>query len=167
MTNPLVVVADELVHGREQPLGRALWIWCPGCKTSHRPVAANADGSRPGDGPYWEWNGATDETFTISPSLLCHFTVHLCAGEHEPVVCPNPDGCGESGHLILNDDWETTGERVLGHGTPHTRDPAFGGCHSFIREGHWQFLTDSAHALAGQTVPMEPVPDWIMPWGSR
>jgi hypothetical protein len=30
-------------------------------------------------------------------------------------------------------------------------------CHSFIRDGQWQFLTDCTHALAGQTVD---IPDW-------
>lgn len=34
-------------------------------------------------------------------------------------------------------------------------------CHSFIRDGHWEFLTDSEHELAGQTVPMVPLPDWL------
>lgn len=27
-------------------------------------------------------------------------------------------------------------------------------CHSFIRNGEWQFLNDCTHDLAGQTVPM-------------
>jgi hypothetical protein len=36
-------------------------------------------------------------------------------------------------------------------------------CHSFIRNGQWQFLTDCVHALAGQTVPLEPLPDWLAP----
>jgi len=27
-------------------------------------------------------------------------------------------------------------------------------CHSFIRGGQWQFLSDCTHKLAGQTVPM-------------
>lgn len=35
-------------------------------------------------------------------------------------------------------------------------------CHSFIRDGQWQFLSDSTHHLAGQTVPMVPVPDWLV-----
>jgi hypothetical protein len=34
-------------------------------------------------------------------------------------------------------------------------------CHSFIRDGQWQFLGDCTHALAGQTVD---IPDW--PHGS-
>ena len=35
-------------------------------------------------------------------------------------------------------------------------------CHSFVRQGQWEFLGDSTHALAGQTVPMVPVPDWLL-----
>lgn len=30
-------------------------------------------------------------------------------------------------------------------------------CHSFIRDGQWQFLNDCTHELAGKTVPMVPV----------
>lgn len=34
-------------------------------------------------------------------------------------------------------------------------------CHSHVRAGRWEFLADSTHALAGQTVPMVPLPDWL------
>jgi len=44
-------------------------------------------------------------------------------------------------------------------------------CHSFVRAGMIQFLTDSTHALAGRTVPL---PDWpaavegmVRPGGDR
>jgi hypothetical protein len=30
-------------------------------------------------------------------------------------------------------------------------------CHSFVRDGQIQFLGDCTHALAGQTVPLEPI----------
>lgn len=29
-------------------------------------------------------------------------------------------------------------------------------CHSFVRDGRWQYLGDSDHHLAGQTVPVPP-----------
>ncbi len=29
-------------------------------------------------------------------------------------------------------------------------------CHSFVRNGQWQFLGDCSHDLAGQTVPVPP-----------
>ena len=32
-------------------------------------------------------------------------------------------------------------------------------CHSFVSDGQWQFLGDCTHALAGQTVPVVPIPD--------
>ncbi|PMS91932.1 DUF6527 family protein [Vibrio parahaemolyticus] len=28
-------------------------------------------------------------------------------------------------------------------------------CHSFIRDGQWQFLNDCTHSLKGKTVPMQ------------
>lgn len=35
-------------------------------------------------------------------------------------------------------------------------------CHSFIRNGTWQFLDDCAHPLRGLH-PLEPLPDWLVP----
>jgi hypothetical protein len=35
-------------------------------------------------------------------------------------------------------------------------------CHSFLKVGQWEFLSDSTHALAGQTVDMVPLPDWLV-----
>lgn len=34
-------------------------------------------------------------------------------------------------------------------------------CHSFIRGGRIQFLGDCTHALAGQTVPLPPLPAYL------
>ena len=31
-------------------------------------------------------------------------------------------------------------------------------CHSYVTDGHWEFLKDSTHRLAGQTVAMIPTP---------
>lgn len=38
-------------------------------------------------------------------------------------------------------------------------------CHSFLRDGQWQFLGDCTHAFANQTVPMLPLPEWITRYG--
>jgi hypothetical protein len=35
-------------------------------------------------------------------------------------------------------------------------------CHTFIRNGLIEFLTDSTHAMAGRTVPLPPLPDWFV-----
>ena len=34
-------------------------------------------------------------------------------------------------------------------------------CHSFVRNGEWQFLSDSEHKLAGKIVPMVDLPEWM------
>ena len=34
-------------------------------------------------------------------------------------------------------------------------------CHSFLKAGVWEYLTDCSHAMAGQRVPMVPIPDWL------
>ena len=163
VNNPLVVV-HRLVDQAGDSLGRGLLVWCPGCEKIHQITVKNEDGTV--RGTFWEWNGKLDAGFSISPSLLAYSTVHLCEGEHAPEVCTNPGTnpgeCGHTAHLILNTDWRETGAKVLGHPTPHTKDPAFGNCHSFIKDGKWQYLGDSAHGLKNQTVPMVPVPDWVV-----
>lgn len=35
-------------------------------------------------------------------------------------------------------------------------------CHSYLHEGRWQFLGDCSHELAGRTVDMVPLPDWLV-----
>ena len=38
-------------------------------------------------------------------------------------------------------------------------------CHSFVRDGEWEFLGDCTHHLVGQTVPLPPLPDiWEDRW---
>ncbi|WP_370176814.1 DUF6527 family protein [Sphingobium abikonense] len=49
----------------------------------------------------------------------------------------------------------TTGRAVDPNFKPEPGDPPEV-CHSFITDGRIQFLTDSSHALAGQTVPLPP-----------
>ena len=36
--------------------------------------------------------------------------------------------------------------------------PGYPLCHSYVRNGKWEFLNDSTHDLAGQTVDMIPIP---------
>lgn len=35
-------------------------------------------------------------------------------------------------------------------------------CHSYLRAGRWEFLGDSTHALAGQTVDLPDLPEWMV-----
>lgn len=34
-------------------------------------------------------------------------------------------------------------------------------CHSFVRAGRWEYLTDSTHLFAGMTVELWPLPPWV------
>lgn len=59
-------------------------------------------------------------------------------------------------------DWDgnleapTLSPSVLTHG--HTGKI----CHSFLKAGVFQFLTDSTHPFAGQSIPMPDLPDWVI-----
>lgn len=83
--------------------------------------------------------------------------------------CP---GCNDL-HMIT-DAWQYDGNReqptfepsILSksHGTldgqhAYTVTP---NCHSFVRNGQWQFLQDCDHELKGQTVDMVDLPDWVI-----
>ncbi len=160
MTNP-VAILSELTNADGTHSGESLWLWCPGCEAAHN-VYVSGDLT-----PQWEWNRDLVNV-TISPSILCHYSVHLCKPPDHHEICPDHHTCGQSGHLLI--DRLAKGQPLSeytgrwGHNLPHTADPAWGSCHSFVRDGHWQFLADSAHALAGQTVPLVPMPDWMLVW---
>jgi hypothetical protein len=47
----------------------------------------------------------------------------------------------------------TIGGSILVHAVEGTERPR---CHSFVTDGRIQFLADSTHALAGQTVDLQP-----------
>ncbi|UWZ84661.1 DUF6527 family protein [Occallatibacter riparius] len=87
------------------------------------------------EGPHaWGWNGSLDAP-TFNPSILIR-SGHYAEGR------ANPDTC-----------WCT-------YNAQHPDQPApfvCSVCHSFVRDGRIQFLADSTHALAGQTVE---IPDW-------
>ena len=95
--------------------------------------------------------------------------------------CP---GCDDSHRITVNepDSWTWDGNEVVPTISPsilvtgvqwasgeafykprHHKVEAAGKvrCHSFVVAGNWKFLADCTHDLAGQTVPMVPVPDWM------
>lgn len=81
----------------------------------------------------WGWNGDLERP-TFTPSLLL-----------------------TSGHYIDGwtgpDCWCTYAEKHPEHGAVSFRCRR---CHSFVTDGRIQFLSDSTHALAGQTVDLPP-----------
>ena len=103
---------------------KAVKFQCPGCKSIHLLPIG-------GSHPCWEFNGNPDNP-TLSPSIL-----------------------SRSGHYIPGH----TGECWCDYNKKHPDDPApetflCGICHSFVTDGKIQFLADSTHSLAGQTVEL-------------
>lgn len=147
--------------------GKQVWTWCPGCDLMH-PFTIESDGVLNG-GTTWTWDGNL-EAPTFEPSLLCHGSVHLCEDDHSYGLCADHENCDQASHAIGHEidgvlTWRFpngvpahAGPSVYAHQSDHTRDPAWGDCHSFLRAGRWEFLSDSAHQLAGQTVDMVPLP---------
>lgn len=79
-----------------------------------------------GVGPRWVWNGSVEKP-TLNPSVLVQATVPLTTQQLEAY---------DQGNQLP--------------------EPVPLVCHSFVSEGHIQFLADCTHALAGQTVPIPP-----------
>jgi hypothetical protein len=82
-----------------------------------------------GVGPRWGFDGNYEKP-TFTPSVLVR------SGHYVP---------GQDG----KDCW-CTYEKRLGKQAPFQCSV----CHSFVRDGQIQFLSDCTHALAGQTVPL-------------
>lgn len=83
--------------------------------------------------PRWTWNGDVDRP-TFAPSVLIR-----------------------SGHYVPGHD----GDCWCTYNAAHPGAPApfgCGVCHHFVRDGQLEFLADSTHALAGQTVPLPDLP---------
>jgi hypothetical protein len=76
------------------------------------------------------------------------------------LFCP---GC-KAAHRI-NNSWDWDGNLETPTFNPSILSildrPVPDRCHSFIRDGVWDFLSDSTHDLAGQQIPMVDLPDWL------
>ena len=190
MTNP--VARESTVYfttgpdGQSAPAYRKVLTYCPGCETAHGftvEVFTRPDGtlysarSKGQPEPVWGWDGNLERP-TFNPSMLAYYTVHLCPPDYVHLVeCDSDDwSCGHKGHgrawrladgtlhsYKIYEEMPEGAVEVSTTGLPHAVDPPFGNCHSFLKDGQWQFLGDCAHGLAGQTVPMVPLPDWLMP----
>lgn len=72
----------------------------------------------------WAWN-ADRARPTFTPSVLVH--------PHETLIDPDLEGDA----LVAEENRTTTPQ-----------------CHSFVRDGRIEFLTDSTHAMSGRTVDL-------------
>lgn len=104
-------------------------FWCPGCEMTHRIMVRSTDAP---SGPSWAWNGDPVRP-TYSPSILVRF------------YRMSPEGAA----MLQRGEKPPNGDRYPG------KDEI---CHSFVSEGQIKFLDDCTHRLAGQTVPLPPIP---------
>ncbi len=74
-----------------------------------------------------------------------------CDGAHQVTI-----GWGQSPSWGFNGDYEKPTFTPSVFVNPGRQNPDAHVCHSFVREGEIQFLTDCTHELAGQTVPLQP-----------
>jgi hypothetical protein len=99
---------------------------CPGCAHTHGVAFERQDGK-----PVWAYNGDANRP-TFSPSLLVTGGCRVEADYHARHDDPD-DACDLKG--------------------PERFRMCFT-CHSFIRDGRIEFLSDCTHDLAGQTVDL-------------
>ncbi len=101
----------------------------------------------PSDGGLWLWCPACEETHRVTVGPWS-----WDGNEERPTISPSI--------LVGGVQW-AEGEHF--HKPQHARvgagEPII--CHSFVREGRWEFLGDCTHALAGQTVDCVPLPEWL------
>lgn len=108
-------------------------------------------------------------------TVVRHLTMHEtgeCLGKSVWLFCPGCQSlhmprfrCPDHGGPKEGPVWE--GDP---YSSPFTMSPSLliyktavsPQCHSFIRNGQWEFLGDCTHSLANQTVPLEPLPDWLV-----
>ncbi len=94
--------------------------------------------------------------------------------EHDGVVVVWCPGCKNLHSLYIpphagRPQWQWDGNLEAPTFTPsllitwRKRDnTVFRRCHSYIRNGQWQFLSDCTHELAGKTVDMVELQDWVL-----
>ena len=106
---------------------------------------------------YWHSGGDPDAQVVADLAALCP----ACGFEHSFRVDLDGNGTwarqsGKNGVWTFNNDYEkpTFSPSMLANKDRiYEHHPI---CHSFLKEGVWQFLGDCTHAMAGQHVPMIP-----------
>jgi len=92
---------------------------------------------------------------------------------HLMFVCPGcvaggPDGYAGVHALPVNTTedigkpaWTWDGNLEAPTLSPSILSKGYCLCHSFLRNGIFEFLSDSDHPLAGQSVPIPDLPSWV------
>jgi hypothetical protein len=122
-------MANKLIAMAGNP--NILLFMCPGCECGHQIHVKPEKNTHTGAG--WGWNGSMEKP-TFTPSIL------VSSGHYSEGRAPGPCWCTFNAERP-NEPSDFTCSR----------------CHSYVTDGNIQFLSDSTHKLAGQTIPL---PDW-------
>jgi hypothetical protein len=106
-----------------------LMFWCQGCGMAHQIQHGV------GNGPRWTWNGSLHKP-TFQPSVLVQWDTLSPAARQR-----NREFYAANGRYMTNAE--------LPYDEHHV-------CHTFVTDGRVQYLGDCTHALAGQTVDLQP-----------
>lgn len=87
-----------------------------------------------GGGPRWGWNGDAEKP-TFTPSVLWRYG-HFATPEVSPADCYICNHADDDDRKCMQ-------------------------CHTFIADGRVQYLSDCTHPLAGQTVDLPELPDYL------
>ena len=80
-------------------------------------------------------------------------------------VAGGPEGYDGIHMLPVNTEntspsWQWNGDLEAPTLSPSILSSGYVRCHSFLRDGVFQFLNDSTHPLSGKSVPISDLPDW-------
>lgn len=114
--------------------GGRLAFWCPGCEEAHQVRADHAGG--PNVSPNWGFNGDYEQP-TFEPSIKVT-SIKVEGGD------------AEIDRIIETYKLPEDRKRMLADRRINTV------CHSYVRGGVIEFLSDCTHALAGQKVELKP-----------
>jgi hypothetical protein len=103
--------------------------------------------------------GGSSSADTLVPKGTIHSYIFWCEG-CEMHHCVNTVLWRPNGNPV----WTFNGSRDKPTFTPSilvtVEDNPRRVCHSYITDGNMQFLSDSWHKLAGQTIPLRATTDW-------
>lgn len=123
------------------------------------------DDGNPVSGVRHTTNGSNDECLGLALHLWCPG----CQALHAPRFICKEHGGPKSGPIWVGDPTadpiEFSPSLLVQWSTPEPLDSTARidhRCHSFVRDGKWEYLEDSTHYLRGQVIPLEPLPNWLV-----
>lgn len=91
---------------------------------------------------------------TAGEESLCYFFCPACQQAHVVRVPPHPHAWAYDGNEVsptFHPSIKVSGQH------PETGEPTV--CHSYLRQGQFEYLADCTHAMAGRSMPLPAMPE--------